>query len=260
MADMMEDQPPFKAQLMSFDEPNPVGVAKECWVYAHKLIDKVENNQSENPEFDLRTALEKLLKVFWVLREHRIGIAQQMHDIGKYLSENFQCAFKFKEDHYYTDCPNLLLHQDYGFSLRGFEKYSCSICNKDPIDCNHRTGKKYDRIECMAFGENCNICMNKIDLCEHSIGDFYDGVIAVKVVSDLEIITFDLVKEPEFVFSRVLEIPYSKKHIFDGLANDPNANEFVYGESVLDCHHCGSCKGYDPNASESLFSNSEYNK
>lgn len=67
------------------------------------------------------------------------------------------------------------------------------------------------------------------------------------MVSDLEIITFDLVKEPEMVFSRIIEIPYSKEFIKKGLANDPNLKEFEYGVSVLDCNHCIDCKGYNPN-------------
>lgn len=254
MVDVMEDQPAFKAQLMTFGDSNPADIAKDSWIMAHRLMDRVDNNQSLCPELDLRSALEKLLKSFWFLKEHREIIAKTMHDIGINLIQNYQCEFKYNGEHYYSDCPNILLHQDYGFSLRAFEKYSCSICNKDPVDCDHRTGNRYNNIECIAYEGRCSVCGYEIDTCEHSLGEIYNDVTAIKIVSDLEIITFDLVKEPEFVFSRILEIPYSKNYILDGLANDPNINDFVYGESVVDCHHCATCKGYDPNANEALFS------
>ncbi len=259
MENVIEDQPAFKAKLMSFEESNPSEIAKECFESAHELINRVENGYSLNPELDLRAALKKYLNVFWFLKNERVAISQRMHDIGRYLARNYLCEFGFKDGHYYTECPNLLLHQDYGFSLRGFEKYKCSICSIDPIDCDHRTGRRYQDIECKAFDKRCNVCLDNIEICNHSLGELYNDVEAIKVVSDLEIITFDLVKEPEFVFSRVIEIPYSKKFILDGLANDSNLGDFVYGRTVVDCNHCLTCKGYDQKASEKLFENA-YNK
>ncbi|NAW84450.1 hypothetical protein CAG69_20720 [Vibrio sp. V43_P6S15P86] len=254
-----DEQPAFKAQLMTFGESNPSDIAKESYFSANELIERVECGQSLYPELDLRAALQKLLKVFWFFKSGRIEIAKQMHDVGKYLAENYQCAFGFKDGHYFTDCPNMLLHQDYGFSLRGFEKYKCSICDVDPIDCDHRTLKRYNNIQCTSFEGRCNICRGDIEVCDHILGEVYDNVEAIKIVSDLEIITFDLVKEPEFVFSRVLEIPYSRKFITDGLMNDPSVDSFVYGESILDCNHCLTCKGYDPTKNANMFENT-YNK
>ncbi|WP_340609703.1 hypothetical protein [Xenorhabdus bharatensis] len=155
--------------------------------------------------------------------------------------------------YYYTDCPNMLLHKDFGFSLRGFEKYSCSICNEDPVDCDHRTGQQYNDIKCESFDGRCNICCGDIEKCDHSIGEPYDNVKTIKVVSELKLITFDLVKDPEFVFARILEIQYSKKQILDMLANAPNRERFLYGESYINCNPCTTCKGYDPSVLEKIF-------
>lgn len=253
MEDSSEDQPAYKVLLMTVGDFNPSDVAKESFFSAEKLIKRVQSGQSLYPELDLRAALEKLLKVFWVLKTERVRIARKMHNVGKYLAENYQCELGFKDGFYYTDCPNMLLHKDFGYSLRGFEKYKCSICNTDPVDCDHRTGRFYHNIECLVFDGRCNICGSEFETCEHSLGEVYSNVEAAKIVTDLEVITFDLVREPEFVFSRVLEIPYSKQFILDELAADPNVSDFIYGQSIVDCKHCLTCKGYDPSATSKIF-------
>jgi hypothetical protein len=148
----------------------------------------------------------------------------------------------------------MLLHKDFGFSLIGFEKYKCSVCGVDPIECEHRTGRKYDDVECNIFDGLCNICQDKKDHCEHQVGVRYDDVEAVKIVSDLEIIRFDIVKEPEMVFARVTEIPYSKDTVMKSLSNDHEFEDFKYGETPLYCLHCIDCEGYDPDATNKLFS------
>ena len=248
-----DEQPCLEVQLMTFGHSNPSDIAKKSILSSNELIRRVEYGQSLYPELDLRAALRQLLKVFWFCKSHRIEIANKMHNIGKRLAENYQCQADFKDGHYFTDCPNLLLHQDYGFSLRGFEKYKCSICNIDPVDCDHRTLKRYDNIQCTSFEGRCNICLHDIETCEHILGEVYNNVEAIKVVSDLDIITFDLVKEPEFVFSRVIKIPYSRKCVTDMLTNDPDIDHFVYGESILYCNHCLTCKGYNPNRNINMF-------
>lgn len=217
------NNPAFKATLMIAGDHNPHDIAQEAWESANKLLTRFENNQCLYPELDLRASLKKMLLAFWYYRDNRIEISERMHRVGVYLAKNFNCEFKFNGENYYTDCPNMLLHKDFGFSLRALEEYVCSICGKDPIDCEHRTGKVYNGIE------------------------------AKKVISIIELIAFDLVREPEMIFTRINEIPYSKEYIVNGLKNDPNFGEFEYGITPIDCHHCLSCKGYDPSASDSLF-------
>lgn len=252
-----DEHPAFKAILMEIGDTRPYEIAKESFISAQALIKKVENGQSPHPETDLRTALSELLKTFWVIKEGRIAIAQQMHQIGVHLAKNYQCKLKFKDNHYYTDCPNMLLHNDFGFSLRGMERHTCSICGIDPIDCDHRTGHRYNEINCTTFDGRCNICLQSKDDCEHEIGKKYDDVEAVRVSSILEIITFDLVKEPEMPFCRITEIPYPKEFITKSLTHDPKLNEFEYGTTTLDCHHCIECEGYDPKKNEDFFNTQE---
>ena len=253
--DYGDDNPALTVQLMTIGIYDPLEIANNSFLASQRLLGAVKAGESKNPEADCRSALELLLKVFWVRLNERTYIAEQMHDIGRFLSENYGCALGFKNGYYYTSCPNMLLHQDYGFSLRGFQKHKCSICNEDPIDCDHRTGRKYNNIKCREFNGRCNICCGHIHvgLCNHTLNEVYDDVKAVKLVTDLEIITFDVVKEPESVFARIVEIPYPRKYIFDALKKTSDTSCFLYGETVIDCSHCLSCKGYDPIKNSGLF-------
>ncbi|MFJ3044784.1 hypothetical protein ACIPEN_03030 [Herbaspirillum chlorophenolicum] len=247
MSEASGDSPGMTVQLLTVGMHNPSEIARDGFINSQKLIELFNSGKSQNPELDLRSALEGLIKVFWLAISQRTTIAQQMHCIGKILAEDYGCSLGFKNDHYFTNCPNMLLHQDYGFSLRGFEKYKCSICNMDPVDCDHRTGRTYGSVRCQAFDGRCNICCDEIAACTHTLDEIYDDVEAIKIVADLEVVTFDMVKEPDFPFSRVVEIPYSKDFILEMLKNDPGIGDFSYGNSVIDCSHCISCKGYVPN-------------
>ncbi|TWA98107.1 hypothetical protein [Gluconacetobacter diazotrophicus] len=248
-----DDTPHFKVQLITLGNHNPFEIYKYSFLNFQTLLKSVEEGQSENPEADIRSALDDLLKVFWFDIASRTQIARVMHTLGKFLLENYGCALGFKDGCYFTSCPNLLLHHDYGFSLRALEKYKCSICNEDPIDCDHRTGRMYRNITCHEFDNRCNICCSDIDKCGHILGNTYDDIEAIKIVIVVDLITFDLVKEPEFVFSRVLEITYPKEYILNSINNDPDIEEFSYGESKIFCDHCLSCNGYDPQRTSALF-------
>jgi hypothetical protein len=85
---ILNDQPALTAILMIAGGGNPNVVARESWVSAHTLVNRVRNNQSLHPEIDLRAALSKLLNCFWVLKKERKVIAKKMHQIGLYLAQN----------------------------------------------------------------------------------------------------------------------------------------------------------------------------
>ena len=76
---------------------------------------------------------------------------------------------------------------------------------------------------------------------------------AVKIVTDLDIVTFDIVKEPDMVFTRVTKISYTKEFVLEAIKGDQNFANFKYGESPLFCLHCFQCNGYDPRRREDLW-------
>lgn len=204
----------------------------------------------------IRYILDEYLNCFWYYKEQRIGISETMLKLGKYLVSKSSCTLKYDGEYYYSDCPNILLHYDFGFSLRGKEQYRCSICGKDIIECDHITNYIYDNVTCININEKCNICLKDFNKCNHVENENYDNVKAIKMITLLELITFDLVKEPEMIFTRMMKKKFSKKEIIDGLKKDNYSNEFNYGISTLNCNHCNFCNGYNPKRTQLIFNKS----
>lgn len=250
-----DNEPAFEARVMAFGNVNFSSMAENSFNEAQKIIAEYNAGELIDPEPKLRHALNMLLNVFWVAKDLRVPISKQMHSIGAALHEDYGCALEFEDGFYFTKCPNMLLHRDFGFSMRGFEKYKCSICDMDPVDCDHRSGRKYSGVECKEFAERCNICNDEISSCSHCLGETYDDVEAVKLAYVTEIVTFDVVKEPECPIARVTKIPFSKQHIANSISEDPKFGLFEYGRTIINCDHCVRCSEYNPAANDEPWSN-----
>lgn len=248
-----DDQPIHEAILMASGRVNISEIAEISFNEAQKIIKAYISGGLENPEPMLRSALDMLLNVFWINKDLRIPISRQMHLIGEILHENYGCSLGFEDGFYYTKCPNMLLHIDFGYSMRGFEKYKCSICGIDPVDCIHRTGRKYNSVECKRFDGRCNVCSDESLSCGHDLGKIYDNVEAIKIVHKPQVITFDTVKEPNFPLARVTKKPFSRKLIIKKIENSPIYSDFVYGSTTIHCDHCIGCAGYNQNSNDGFF-------
>lgn len=253
------NEPAFEAIMMIANGETPVKVAQDSFSKIKDITEKLNNKQSENIEKDLRLILKEYLNCFWYYKDKRIEIAKKMHEIGENLCKNYECKYKFDEENYYSDCPNILLHSDFGFSMRGTEKYLCSVCGQEPLECDHITNYSYDEIPCLNIEGTCNICLNNFKECNHIENNKYNNIIATKIVYDIDLVTFDVVKDPEMVYTRVTKIPYSRELILKSLENDFEFNKFKYGKSPLFCLHCTQCNGYNPKKSDLLF-NKVHNK
>lgn len=170
----------------------------------------LENGLDKASESELREVLQSYEKCYWFYIERRNEISLLMHKIGRHLREHHGCAFKFceKREQYYSTCPNHLIQYDFGFSLRVIEDHVCSVCGMNPIECDHLTGEIYDGVEAKTY--------NKL----------------------VDIITADLVKEPEMPFARVREKLFPREIIEKGLSTDPIIRSLYYGKVVLNCDHC----------------------
>jgi len=229
--------------LMTMNKESDEYLAKKSLDEASEMI-KVQKHS----EIQMRKILELYLDAFWVFKDIRIKLSKTMHDIGRELCEIYSCKYKFDKvkNKYYSDCPNRICHCDFGYSFRGTEKYKCSICGKPIIDCEHITGEIYNNIECKKIDDICGE-----DQCKHIVGEKYDGVQAVKIVCDVELVTFDVVEEPEMAFARVKKIYFERDDIEKELQKDIEI--FKYGKSDLYCDHCLQCSGYKLKQYSKLF-------
>ena len=242
----------FEAVLMTFEEKTDGQRAYESFIKANDYTKRIQRGQHFSDE-KLREIMKLWLDVFWVYDELRSGISTNIHSIGKMLRHRNACILEFDKDNnsYASSCPAMLLHLDFGFSIRALEKYKCSICGKPIIDCEHITNDLYDNVECMVIEGTCNIC-GKPECKDHVIGKKYNHVQACKIPYDVKLITFDLVKDPEDKYARVNKV-YFKKEMIDPYLPDEQREGFRYGVTELNCDHCLICDGYHPKVFDDLF-------
>lgn len=88
---------------------------------------------------------------------------QELDDAGRYLRQSFGCSVTFRDGEYWRDCPVDLAHDRIGLSIGAVIRESaCSICGRDPRECPHVTGRKYD-------GKDCTRVVEDVELIEVSI-------------------------------------------------------------------------------------------
>lgn len=242
----------FESVVMTFHNQTDESIARNSLNKANKIIEELNRTQNRTEE-KLRLAMKLYLDAFWVFEEIRKELSATIHKIGTTLEEEFQCQSFYDEDKkkYYSSCPAMLLHNDIGFSFRGSEKNKCSICGLPIIECDHITGEYYNDIVCKKTDNICNICGEE-DCREHVEGERYDHVQAVKIVYDVNLVTFDLIEDPEMKFARINKVYFEKEDIMNELSEE-DKKEFIYGKSKLFCHHCTQCKGYVPGRFHHLF-------
>ena len=244
----------FESTLMTFNEKSDQQIAIENFQKANEYA-KLLNQGQPFTEESLREFMKQCLDVFWVFSNLRKDMAYNIHIAGETLNRNFSCKLEYDKEKklYFSSCPAILLHYDFGFSLRALAEYKCSVCGKPvlDLDCDHITGDFYDDVECRTEDGLCNIC-GKENCQVHIPGKKYNHVQAFQIAYNVELITFDLVRDPEMKFARVTKVYYSDDMIKQGMTDDEFEN-FNYGVSELYCNHCSTCKGYQENLFDSLF-------
>lgn len=69
---------------------------------------------------------------------------------GKFTRQTFGCALELAEKGYWVTCPVALAHNRVGMSIGAIVREArCSICQRDPHDCEHITGDEYEGRLCV---------------------------------------------------------------------------------------------------------------
>lgn len=242
----------FEAILATFDKKSDEYKAFESLIKANDMSKAIEKGKMYSEE-ELRLLMNMYLDAFWIYEKLRGDLSNNIHSIGAFLEQKYECQYFFdaNQQKYFHECPAMLLHHDIGFSMRGSEKYKCSICGLPIMECEHISEEYYDDVICKVIDGNCNIC-GEHNCKKHIVGIKYNQVLATKIVYDVNLVTFDIVEDPEMKFARIKKVYLSEEDVKNGLGED-DRDLFIYGVSILYCHHCSQCQGYTPQRFHHLF-------
>ncbi len=217
--------------------------AQKSLAKAQELIDKAKRAyvQGEKPTAEslCRESLKKLREAH--LHEptqpsHR----QKLHEVGRMVHDTFGCHLEFREDSYWITCPVLLSHSQLGFSIGGSARAICSICGQDNFVCPHVKGRRYDGVVASQWFGFCSICLEKD--CSHSAGEIHDGIEACGILIEVDLDHVAMVENPANPLC-VIERQSLPESDLLALLPEVGRESFVYGETVVDCHHCRTCEG-----------------
>jgi len=187
-----------------------------------------------------RRALRKLREaMLWAPNE--CERRAYLHKIGARIHDQFGCTVPLRDGTYSVECPVLLSHARGGFSVGGSAQSTCSICGQDSLTCPHQNGHRYDHVLARRVSSAlCNICGEQD--CHHVQGTTYDGVRAFSIITEMRIDEVSLVDRPANPLAVIERYTLSASDVSSMLSAHEH-DSFVYGTTILACHHCKRCAG-----------------
>jgi hypothetical protein len=83
---------------------------------------------------------------------------EALDDGGAWVRETFGCQLTFENGTYYQECPVALAHNRSGLSVGMIiNQAQCSICGRDPEDCEHITGRLYGDDRCIRIIKDAEV-------------------------------------------------------------------------------------------------------
>ena len=153
----------------------------------------LRQRKKHDAELSMRASLARVRDAFHLASEAP-EIGRLLHAKGRVVHDTFNCPVRMSGTTYYQECPVALSHSQLGMSIGGSADSICNICGKDPWDCDHIKGCKYNGVVMQKIGGACNICGK--ENCSHNVGEKYDDVEAVHILTNLKIEEVSLVKNP----------------------------------------------------------------
>lgn len=198
------------------------------------LADTLIVNPAEREKL-YRRALSSMRSAFnWSNRD--TDILEELHRVGRVVHDEFGCQVTFRGNQYWKDCPVVLSHVPFGFSIGGSATKRCSICGQDPLDCTHIRGKEYENVRCSKQFCGCNICFR--EKCEHVAGEFYNKVQARHIITKMDLDHVAIVSKPADPDACMTTISIDKQQIL----SEVDSLRLEWGQTAY-CNHCVSCTG-----------------
>ena len=158
------------------------------------------------------------------------------HKAGELVGGLFGCRLVHDGDGWYKQCPLSFLHIRLGYSPGMICRYSCSLCQQDPSECEHDTGELYP-LTAARIEDRCNVCRSR-DECIHIPCEVYPAR-ARRSIVEAELLEISVVPRPRNPLARIerLGVDDEKMLQFHGFLPHP--------ESTLLCHDCMfPCTGF----------------
>ena len=224
--------------MVSLDDEmtSELNKANKLWKKGQVQLD----DNKQQAEVTMRESLQHLRNAFHIASEEP-KIGNILHQRGRLIHDLFGCRLRMAGNTYYEECPVILSHIKLGFSIGGSADAVCNICGKDPWDCEHIKGFKYDGVPAQRIGSLCNICLK--ETCNHCVGEIYDNIEAVHIITKINPDHVSIVENPANPLARIQMYTLGPEDIRK-LLPDLEKARFVPGKTVIHCHHCVDCTGY----------------
>lgn len=208
---------------------------------AELLLTEAEEKLKETLKIEsekiYRNSLRKIREaILW--NPENSNYRKLIHEIGLKIHDLFGCRIEPHQGRYMITCPVMLSHIKGGFSIGGFGTTICSICGENILNCEHIKGENYNGIVKKRHHGICNICGEKE--CEHQDGKNYDNVTVFGLITKMTLDHISFVENPANPLCAIEMIGLPKSDVLNSLPN--NEKEFfIYGETIINCHHCRIC-------------------
>jgi len=199
--------------------------------------DKLKEGKKSESEKLFRKSLKKIREaILW--KPENNDYRKFIHSIGLKIHDLFGCIIEPHQGRYMIICPVMLSHIKGGFSIGGFGTTICSICGENILNCEHVKGETYNGIIAKRHHGICNVCGK--EKCEHQDGNTYDNVTVFGLITNMTIDHISLVENPANPLCAIEMIGLPKSDILESLSENERKT-FIYGETVINCHHCKVC-------------------
>jgi hypothetical protein len=150
------------------------------------------------------------------------------HRAAELVGGLFGCLLVYDDEGWMDECPVQLMHVPLANSPGMVVRYACNICGKEPGDCPHSLGTRYEAIV-SRVDDSCSVCGR--EECHHGAGESI--IVAARVmVREMVMREVSLVERPRDPLARLKSRSMNNAELIDVLGRIPDRGERIW------CHGC----------------------
>jgi len=154
----------------------------------------------------------------------------ELYRLGRCVHDTFGCRLERHHGEFWITCPVICGRGTYGTSIGAAASTICSVCGEPLRTCPHEKGHVYDHVLAQIHDGYCSICGQTT--CGHVEGRFYDGVICMGRIIDLDLDHIALVEDPAEPSTFPSELPASI------LIPPERIQQALEVGAPMECHQC----------------------